>query len=73
MNLVRVGKIVVNFDHVTDILQGEAAGPNPESLIVCFANDRKHTFTGDDAEGLKAFLDRTVKTAAKPLKDFEIH
>ena len=73
MNLVRVGKIIVNFDHVTDILQGEATGPNPESLIVYFANDRKHTFTGDDAEGLKAFLDRTAKNAAKPLKDFEIH
>ena len=69
MNLVRIGKIIINFDHVTDILQGEAAGPNPESLIVNFANDRKHTFTGDDAEGLKAFLDRTAKTAVKPQKE----
>ena len=73
MNLVRVGKIFVNFDLVTDVLQGEGAGPNPESLIVHFANDRHHTFTGDDAEGLRAFLDRTAKNATKPLKDFEIH
>ncbi len=50
MTLVRIGKIIINFDLVTEILQGEAAGPNPESLIVHFGSDRKHTFKGDDAE-----------------------
>ena len=72
MNLVRVGKIIVNFDLVTDILQGDQAGPDPESLIVNFVNDKKHTFTGDDAEGLRAYIERTAKTATRPQKDFEV-
>jgi hypothetical protein len=71
MNLVRIGKIIINFDQVTEILQGEAAGPNPESLIVHFGSDRKHTFKGDDAEALRAFLDRTTKNAVSPQKDLE--
>jgi hypothetical protein len=71
MNLVRIGRIIINFDLVTEILQGEAAGPNPESLIVHFANDRKHTFKGDDAEALQAFLERTTKNAVSPQKDLE--
>ena len=71
MNLLRVGRIILNLEHVTDILQGDAAGPHPESLIVNLADGRKHTFTGHDAEGLKAYLDRTVKEAKAPLKDLE--
>ncbi len=71
MNMLRVGRIIVNLDHVTDIVQGDPAGPHPESLIVNFANGLKHTFTGDDAEGLRAFLGRTVKIASVPLKDLE--
>ena len=72
MNLLRVGKIIINLDHVIEILQGEAAGPHPESLIVVFANDRKHTFMGDDAAGLRAYLDRTAKNATVPQKDLEL-
>ena len=72
MNLVRIGKIIINFDHVTDVLQGDPSSPNPESLIVIFVNDRRHTFTGDDALGLQAFLERTVKKAVAPEKDIEV-
>ncbi len=71
MNLLRVGRIVLNLDHVTDILEGDPAGPHPESLIVNFANGRQHTFTGDAAEGLRAYLERTAKGAKAPLKDLE--
>jgi hypothetical protein len=71
MNLVRIGQIIINFDHVTEVLQGEAIGPNPESLIVIFVNDRRHTFNGDDALGLRAYLERTVKSAVAPQKDFD--
>jgi hypothetical protein len=72
MNMLRVGRIVINLDHVIDIIQGDAVGQNPESLIVNFVDGRKHTFAGDDAEGLRAFLGRTVKSASAPLKDFEV-
>jgi hypothetical protein len=71
MNLVRIGRIIINFDLVTEILQGEAGGPEPESLVVHFGRDRKHTFKGDDAEALRAFLDRTTKNAVTPQKDLE--
>jgi hypothetical protein len=73
MNLVRIGKIIINFDVVTEILQGEASGPDPDSLIVFFGNDREHTFTGEDAEALRAFLERTTKNAVAPQKDLEFH
>ena len=71
MNLLRVGQIIINLEHVVDILQGDAADSHPESLIVRFPEGRTHTFTGDDAEGLRAYLARTVKNAQAPQKDFE--
>jgi len=71
MIMLRVGKIIVNLDQVTDIIQGDSAGLHPDSLIVNFANGQKHTFMGDDAEGLRAYLERTVRNAAVPLKDLE--
>jgi hypothetical protein len=71
MNLLRVGRIIINLDHVTDIIQGDSAGSHPESLIVNFVNGLKHTFLGEDAEGLRAYLERTVKGAKAPLKDLE--
>jgi hypothetical protein len=66
MNMLRVGKVIVNLDHVVDITS------QPHSLIVNFVNGQTHTFTGDDAEGLKAYIERTVKSATVPLKDFEV-
>jgi hypothetical protein len=72
MNMLRVGKIIVNLDHVVDIIQSESAGPHSQSLIVNFVNGQAHIFTGDDAEGLRAYVERTVKSAAVPLKDFEV-
>jgi hypothetical protein len=72
VNLVRVGKIIVNLDLAIDILPGDAAGPDPGSLTVHFVDDREHTFTGDDAEGLRAYLERTAKNAKTPQKDLEI-
>ena len=71
MNLVRIGKIIINFDFVTEVLQGEATGPNPDSLVVFFGNDRKHTFTGVDADALRAYLETTTKNAVPPPKDLE--
>jgi hypothetical protein len=72
MTMIRVGKIVLNLDHVVDIIQGDPAGPHPEALIVNFVNGQKHTFTGDDALGLQAYVERTVRSATAPLKDFEV-
>jgi hypothetical protein len=72
MNMLRVGKVIVNLDHAVDIIQGDPAGPHPESLIVTFVNGQKHSFTGDDALGLRAYVERTVKSATAPLKDFEV-
>ena len=69
MNLVRVGKIVVNFDLVIDVLPGEAGGPDSEGLIVNLVDGRKHTFTGDDADALRDFLTRMAKGARGPRTD----
>ena len=68
MTLVRIGNVVVNFDNVTAIVNGI----EPGSLIVRFVNDQSQTFIGDEADGLRAFLDRTVRTAVKPLGDFVV-
>ncbi len=72
MNLVRIGKIIINFDHVTDILPGDLDGGDPQSLVVHLANGKTHGFSGDEADGLRAFIERTVKSAVKPLDDFMI-
>ena len=71
MIMLRVGNIIVNLDQVTDIIQGDPAGTHPESLIINFVNGQTHTFSGDDAAGLRAYLERTVRSATAPLKDFE--
>jgi hypothetical protein len=68
MTLIRIGNIVINFDCVTSIVNGI----EPGSLIVRFVNDQSQTFTGDEADGLRSFLDRTVRTAVKPLEDFVV-
>jgi hypothetical protein len=73
VNLVRIGKIIINFEHVTDIVPGDPAGPDPESLIVNMVTGKTFTFTGDQADGLRAFIERTVKTAVKPLEDFIVN
>jgi hypothetical protein len=70
LNLIRIGKIVVNFEQVTDIVSADPDDPNPESLTINFSNGKTITFNGDDAHGLLVFLDKTVKSAAKPLDDF---
>ncbi len=69
MNLIRIGGIVINFDLVAAVIEGEAAGSDPGSLIVQFNNDRRHTFSGDDARTLRGYLGRTAKDAALPPKD----
>ncbi len=66
MTLIRIAKMVINFDNVTEIIPGI----EPGSLIVRYVNDHSQTFTGDDAEGLQVFLDKNVRTASKPLEDF---
>jgi hypothetical protein len=68
VTMIRIGKIIINFDTVTSVLPGI----EPGSLIVRFVNDQSQTFTGDDADGLLAFLERTVRTAVKPLEDFVV-
>jgi hypothetical protein len=73
VNLIQIGKIVINFEHVTDILPGDPAGPHPESLLLNLINGNHHTFTGDDAAALKAYIERTGKTLVKPLRDLEGH
>jgi hypothetical protein len=70
LNLIRIGKIIINFDNVTDVIQANPSGSEPETLSVQLINGKSFTFTGDEAHGLQAFLDRTVKTAVKPLDDF---
>ena len=72
MNMIRVGRIVFNLEHVIDIIQGDPDGPHPEGLTVNFISGQKHSFIGDDALGLRAYVDRTVKSATVPLKDFEV-
>lgn len=44
MNLIRIGRIVVNFDRVTEIIQGDPAGPHPEAFVVNLGHRRSHTF-----------------------------
>jgi hypothetical protein len=73
LNLIRIGKIIINFDNMTDVVSEDPSGSNPETLVVNMIGGKTYTFTGDEAHGLQAFLDRTVKTAVKPLDDFIVN
>ena len=69
MTLIRVGPVVINFNLVTDILQGDPDGPPPEAVIVNFSSGRQLTFTGEDAEAIREYLGRTTKPARLPRTD----
>ena len=68
MSLIRIGQVVVNFANVTTVTRVEGS----VNLVVRFVNGEEKTFEGDEALGLQAYIDKSVKTAVKPLEDFVV-